>query len=80
MTFKYLYKSKILPNFVRTSKSTETATLFTMHVCLSSLQTDVLTENKASERAIYGPSKSNPVSSFTGYRLLWDYLLNRIFF
>ena len=34
--FEYLYKSKILPNSLRIDKSTETATLFTMHVCLSS--------------------------------------------
>ena len=63
--FEYLYKSKILPNYIRIDKGTETATLSTMHAYLSSLQTDVLTEDEACERVIYGPSTSNQVSSFS---------------
>ena len=63
--FEYIYKSKILPNYIRIDKGTETATLSTMHAYLSSLQTDVLTEDEACERVIYGPSTSNQVSSFS---------------
>ena len=63
--FEYLYKSKILPNYIRIDKGTETATLSTMHAYLSSLKTDVLTEDEACERVIYGPSTSNQVSSFS---------------
>ena len=63
--FEYLYKRKILPNYIRIDKGTETATLSTMHAYLSSLQTDVLTEDEACERVIYGPSTSNQVSSFS---------------
>ena len=35
--FEYLYKIKILPNYIRIDKSTETATLSIMHGYLSSL-------------------------------------------
>ena len=63
--FEYLYKRKILPNYIRIDKGTETATISTMHASLSSLQTDVLTEDEACERVIYGPSTSNQVSSFS---------------
>ena len=63
--FEYLYKRKILPNYIRIDKGTETATLSTMHAYLSSLQTDVLTENEACKCVIYGPSTSNQVSSFS---------------
>ena len=63
--FEYLYKSKIPPNYIRIDKGTETATLSTMHAYLSSLQTDVLTEDEACERVIRGPSTSNQVSSFS---------------
>ena len=63
--FEYLYKSKILPNYIRTDKGTEAATFSTMHAYLSSLQTDVLKEDEACERVIYGPSTSNQVSSFS---------------
>ena len=63
--FEYLYKRKILPNYIRIDKGTETATLSTTHAYLSSLQTDVLTEDEACERVIYGPSTSNQVSSFS---------------
>ena len=45
--FEYLYKSKILPNYIRIDKGTQTATLSTMHAYLSSLQTNVLTEDEA---------------------------------
>ena len=62
--FEYLYKSKILSNYIRIDKGTETATLSTMHAHLSSLQTDVLTEDEACELEI-GPSTSNQVSSFS---------------
>ena len=61
--FEYLYK--ILPNYIRIDKGTGTATLSTMHAYLSSLQTDVLTENEACERVIYGPSTSNRVNSLS---------------
>ena len=63
--FEYLNKSKILPNYIRIDKGTETATLSTTHAYLSSLQTDVLTEDEACERVIYGPSTSNQVSYFS---------------
>ena len=63
--FEYLYKSKILPNYTRVDKGTETATLSTMHAYLSSLQMNVQTEDEACERVIYGPSTSNQVSSFS---------------
>ena len=63
--FECLYKSKILPNYIIIDKGTETAPLSTMHAYLSSLQTDVLTEDEACERVIYGPSTSNQVSSFS---------------
>ena len=63
--FEYLYKSKILPNYIRIDKGTETATLSTMHTYLSNLQADVLTEEEACERVIYGLSTSNQVSSFS---------------
>ena len=63
--FEYLYKSKILPNYIRIDKATETATLSTMHAYLSVLQTDVLTEGEACERVMYGPSTSNQVSYFS---------------
>ena len=36
-----------------------------MHAYLSSLQPDVLTEDEAWERVIYGPSTSNQVSYFS---------------
>ena len=63
--FEYLCKSKMLPNYIRIDKSTETATLSTMHAYLSSLQANVLTEDEACERVIYSPSTSNQVSSFS---------------
>ena len=63
--FEYLYKSKILPNYIRIDKGTETATLSTMHTYLSNLQADELTEEEACERVIYGLSTSNQVSSFS---------------
>ena len=63
--FEYLYKSKILPNYIRIDKSTETATLSTMIGYLCSLQTDVLTEDEACERVMYVPSTSNQVSYFS---------------
>ena len=63
--FEYLYKNKILPNYIRIDKATETATLSTMHAYLSVLQTDVLTEDEACERMMYGPSTSNQVSYFS---------------
>ena len=63
--FEYLYKNKIVSNYIRIDKGTETATLSTMHAYLSSLQTDVLTEDEACERVIYGPSTSNQVSYFS---------------
>ena len=56
--FEYLYKNKIFPNFIRIDKGTETATLSTMHANLSNFQMDVLTEDKAYERVIHGPSTS----------------------
>ena len=46
-------------------KGTETTTLYTMHAYFSSLKTDVLTEDEACERVMYGPSMSNQVSSFS---------------
>ena len=63
--FEYLYKSKILSNYIRIDKDTETATLSTMHAYLSSLQADVLTEDEVCERVIHGPSTSNQVRYFS---------------
>ena len=63
--FEYLYKCKILLDYVRIDKGTGTATFFTMHATSPRFQIDVLTEDKACERVIYGPSTSNQVSSFS---------------
>ena len=63
--FEYLYKSKILSNYIRIDKDTETATLSTMHAYLSSLQADVPTEDDGCERVIHGPSTSNQVRYFS---------------
>ena len=63
--FEYLYKRKILPNYMKIDKGTKSVILSTMHACLSILQTDVLTEDGVCERVTYGPLMSNQVSPFS---------------
>ena len=61
--FNYLYESKVLPHHIRCDKGTETGIVATMHAFLRKQQNDVLTDDEACQKVIYGPSTSNQVSN-----------------
>ena len=56
-----LYRSKVLPNYIRIDKGTETTTMSTIHAFLRGQQGDL--DNPA-DSVIFGPSPSNQVLGF----------------
>ena len=59
--FEYIFKTKVIPNYIRIDKGSETSTLATMHCYLRRQSIDVQTDEEAIEGVIYGPSTSNQV-------------------
>ena len=58
--FNYIYETRVLSNYIRIDKGTETGVLATMHCFLRKQQPDIETE-EAIDTVIYGPSTSNQV-------------------
>ena len=55
---EYLYESRVMPNFLRVDKGTETGTMGTMHAFLRSKHGDL---EDPTDSVRYGPSTSNQV-------------------
>ena len=58
---EYLYEARIMPSMIRLDRGTETGTMATMHAFLRRNHDDM---DDPCESIIYGPSKSNQVSSY----------------
>jgi len=58
--FDFLTEFKVLPNYLRLDKGTETTTMATMHCFLRDCQGDL---DEATDSIIFGPSTSNQVSN-----------------
>ena len=59
--FEFLYETRVMPNYIRLDKGSETGTLATMHCFLHRQHSDVETDEEAVKTVIYGPSTSNQV-------------------
>ena len=59
--FEFLYETRVMPNYIRIDKGSETGTLATMHCFLRRQHSDVETDEEAVKTVIYGPSTSNQV-------------------
>ena len=60
--FEFIYKTRVIPNYIRIDKGSETGTIAAMHCFLRRQHSDVETEEDAVETVIYGPSTSNQVT------------------
>ena len=59
--FELVYETRVMPNYIRTDKGSETGTIATMHCFLRRPHLDVETDEDAVKTVIYGPSTSNQV-------------------
>ena len=59
--FEFLYETRVMPNYIRLDKGSETGTLATMHCFLRRQHSDVETDEEAVKTVIHGPSTSNQV-------------------
>ena len=73
--FDYLYESKLLLDYVRLGKRTETGVLGTMHAYLRRQKCDIDTDDEACDIIIYGPSTSNEASIrrfYISFKQTWN--------
>ena len=59
--FEFIYETRVMPNYIRLDKGSETGTLAAIHCFLRRQHWDVETDEEAVNTAIYGPSVSNQV-------------------
>ena len=59
--FEFLYETRLMPNYIRIDKGSETGTLATMHCFPRRQHSDEETDEEAVKTFIYGPSTSNQV-------------------
>ena len=59
--FEFIYETRVIPNYIRIDKGSETDTIAAMHCFLCRQHSDVETDEEAVEAVIYGPSTSNQV-------------------
>ena len=59
--FEFIYVTRVMPNFIRIDKGSETSTLTKMLYFLRRQQSDVETDEEAVKTVIYDPSTSNQI-------------------
>ena len=59
--FEFIYETRVIPNYIRINKGSETGTIAKMHYVLRRQHSDVETDEEAVKALIYGPSTSNQI-------------------
>ena len=59
--FEFIYEIRVIPNYIRIYKGSETGTFAIMHCFLRRQHLDVEADEEAIKTVIYGPSTSNQV-------------------
>ena len=59
--FEFLYETRVMPNYIRIDKGSETGTFATMYCFLRRQHSNVETDEEAVKTVIYGPSTLNQI-------------------